>query len=557
MFHPLPANTVFEAQSRNRRDTILLFLLLVVLYIVFFNLIALALFGDFGRVLFGVAGRGVPGVTLAGWISAIAVAIAFFHFIVARSKSLEDLLKDLGAKAADPKDHYHQVFINLVAEAEAATGIRPIRAVLIPSYGCNAFSVADGKGNSAIGVTEGLLSRLDRAEMSAVIAHEASHLVNGDSRLMTTACALFGILGAIRQGLGQSASRSSRSGYRTRGSGGGRMVLAWFMATLGYFLTKMICMALSRTREYLADEHAVQICKDPLALAQALSKVAGKYRGGGGDVNEGYAPLFIMNPNLSNLDEGTNPFADLLSTHPPLQARLRKLMGFARMDLGTFQQQVEGKLKRDDAADASRPSQSPERAGDLFYANREGEWFGPSTPQQLLAAGLLTPQAWICPSGGQEVVRACDVPNILPILQILAPKVDNQHACPRCRMPLMGETYEGMDVLHCTFCKGYLLKVGYVERIMARREVKFDANEIEWTRKWRDAQRGTLRENCIYPEIRCPACKDPMSKVFHSLVSRVIIDRCTNGNCRAIWCDGGELETLQMLVEGDSAAVGF
>ena len=152
------------------------------------------------------------------------------------------------------------------------------------------------------------------------------------------------------------------------------MVLAWFVASVGYAFTKMVCMALSRRREFLADEHAVHRCKDPLALAQALSKVAGKYRGGGGDVNEGYAPLFIMNPAESRLDEGNGFLSDLFSTHPPLPERLTRLMDFARMNARMFQDRMEMK-KREEAA-SSAPT-SPAQTEPLYYANKEGEWFGP------------------------------------------------------------------------------------------------------------------------------------------------------------------------------------
>lgn len=332
-------------------------------------------------------------------------------------------------------------------------------------------------------------------------------------------------------------------------------MLAWLVATIGYFLTKMACMALSRTREFLADEHAVQICKDPIALAQALSKVAGKYRGGGGDVNEGYAPLFIMNPAESRLDEGKGLFSDLFSTHPPLQERLVRLMGYARMDVKMFQDQMGSKVRRElETASTPRKAASTES---LFYANKAGEWFGPSTPQQLLAAGLLDPQAWVCPAGSQEVKQVSDVPLLLPLLQGLGPTVHSKHPCPRCRMPLVEKTYEGLDVLYCTFCKGHLLKAGYIERIIARREESFDPDEITKARAWRDRQRGTLKENCGLPAIHCPFCDAEMSKMFHSLVTRVVLDRCTRDSCRAVWCDGGELETLQMLVESDSKAAGF
>lgn len=563
MFAPLPAKTVFEAQARNRRDTVLLFSLLAFLYVIFFNLIAFALFGDIGHVFLGIMGRGFGILSLMGWVSVAAVAVAVLHFLVARAKTLETILASFGAKPADPSDEYHRRFTNLVAEAEAATGIRPIRAVLIPSTGSNAFSVSDAVGHAAIGATEGLLTRLERNEMAAVVAHEASHLVNGDSRLLTTAGSLFGILGTVQSSLGSGGVPTNewefqRGSYRRRrsGGGGGRLVLAWLVAGVGYLLTKAVCMALSRRREFMADEHAVQICKDPLALAQALSKIAGKYRGGGGDVNEAYAPLFIMDPNISRLDEERNLISNLFSTHPPIRERLECLMGYARMNMGIFREKVERDARREEEA-MREPVVSSAKEEALFYANRDGEWFGPSTPQQLLAAGLLGPQAWICPVGSRDVVSASSVPEILPLIQGQTSAAVAKETCPRCRMPLLPRTYEGLSIQQCPFCKGHLLKAGYMERIIARREERFDPAEVRKAREWRDSQRGMLKDACGLPAVRCPRCSLPMSKMFQSLVTRVVVDRCTGPDCGAVWCDGGELETLQMLAESDSVAAGF
>jgi Zn-finger nucleic acid-binding protein len=166
----------------------------------------------------------------------------------------------------------------------------------------------------------------------------------------------------------------------------------------------------------------------------------------------------------------------------------------------------------------------------------------------------MTPSTWICPAGSQEVARAADTPELLPLFQRQVQGMVTQNACPRCKVPLMTTQYEGAEVGQCSFCKGYLLGAGMLERLITRDEVTFSAEEIKKAKVWRDSQRGPLRDRDHFPEIKCPACGSPMGKGIHSMLTQVVIDHCTNDKCGAIWCDGGELETIQMIIQ-DAHAV--
>lgn len=560
MIGSLPAETVFEAKRRTRRATVVLLLLLMAMYVVFFNIFALA--AGF-LMYFLVASRSVELMRRAEhvfgslWLivlaaTAVSVLAAVVHFLIARGKPLEKILGLVGGRPPDRRDEYHKRFVNIVHEAEAATGIHGIRPVVIPTTGLNAFSMQDGKRNSAIGVTEGLIARLDRSELTAAVAHEAAHLVNDDSKLTTTACSLVGVFDRICGALDRSIQANLR-GAGPRSERGAPVIQAilWVVAALGAFVTRLIYMAMSRKRELLADAHAVQMCKDPLSLAEALYKISGGYRGAG-DVPAGLSPLFVVSPRPSALDESEGVVANLFCTHPPLARRLSRLTAWANSDVGALRTSLAEKDRR-------RAPEEKRKEESKFFVHHEGLWRGPYMPMQMLAMGVLGPTTWICAHvtvtgfasahHGAEAMRAADSPVLLPLFEKRVQRSVSPWRCPRCKVPLIKERYEGAPVLHCGFCGGHLLRLGVLERVIARREKGFDASEIEKAKVWRKSRKGRARDLCGFPEISCPLCGGGTRKYFHSFLTKVVIDRCAGPACGAIWCDGGELERIQMLVE--------
>ncbi len=560
MLQPLPAETVYEAQERARRDTRLLLFVLIVLYIVFFNLLA------FPAMLFLSPGHLTHAPAhFRKWsaiASALAVLAAWLQYRSAKNVPLDIILNRLGARPADTKDDYHRRFMNVIEEAEAATGIRPIRAVVIPTVGSNAFSAEDGEGNTAIGVTEGVVSRLSRSQLTAVVAHETSHLADGDARLKTLACSMPGVFYTI-QGW---ASVNDCEKYRLHSARLGANARAdlfrlavWFISGTGYILTRCVYMAISRQREHMADAHAVQMCKDPLSMAEALYRISGRYRGGE-DIPEGYSALFIINPQFSALDDQQGIIANLFSTHPPSSDRINLMLSWAKADISAL------KKKQDQAGPAEKLTDRAELVGGLpaaeappmYYINRDAEWAGPYAPEQLFAFDFFTPNTWVCPVNSEHVTPASDQTPLLQIFQHGLPAIPPPAAsppdffCPRCRVQLTETSYEGAEVFTCPFCKGYLLGAAVIERIIVRHDKTFSPNEISGSQQWKKAVEHNASDACAFPEIRCPACHGVMWKVFHSFLIRVVIDRCSNPACRSIWCDTGEIEAIQILVEETS-----
>ena len=543
VFTALPKETVFEARAKAQRDTVLLVFLLLAIYIACFNLLALAAVIALGTPM-AWWGSALPKVWFFGTL--IGVLFGFAHYWSASHRSLDDLLATLGAQPADPQDERHARLIQLVREAETATGLHGTRVVVLPSPGMNAFSLADSEGSMAIGATEGLIGKLDRNELGAVIAHEASHLVHGDSRLLTTAGALSSVFDNLADMFKSAGSRPmGRWGGNGRSRSGGGIVLLWLVALFGKMMTSLLSMALSRNREYLADLQAVRMTKNPLALADALRKIAGKFRGGS-DPPPGFKSVFILNPESNYLDEAVGTAANLFSTHPPVALRIHRLLDFAKADALS--------LKPDPKPEAAAPASPVIGADPRYLAFLGGAWVGPYNFSQLLAAGTMKPDTWVCPEGGQAMVTAGKAPDLVPLFEKQVQGKVAAETCPHCNVHMVDRVYEGAPVLYCPYCQGYLLKEGVLDRIVARHEVTFDPNQIQQVVAWRKAQpEKTLLLAPAGVAINCPECHKRMSKAFHGMLTRVVIDRCPYDG--TVWLDGGELEAIQILVEQSSQGV--
>ncbi len=530
MFQPLPAETVFEAKTQTLRHTRLLFSLLVLIYVAFFNLSASIFCLIYTHQLF-------PKIFLQPFliVNALAFIFAVAHFSHARSKDLTSLITELHGQDADPNDDIHRRFLNIVQEAETASGFHPIRAVVLATTARNAFSIEDGKGRKAIGVTEGLLSALSRPELSAVVAHETAHLLHGDSRLMTTACSLFSVFGRIAASLNILGESGRSSGYRSRSDRSSALLflfLVWVVAVLGTFFTQLIYFAISRNREYYADSDGVHICQDPLALSDALQKIWCADRGHL-SIPEGFGALFIVNCVYSGLDESEGFASDLFCTHPPVKKRLQRLADWAMKDPAVLE--THRKIFENAQTEPS------------YALKKEGGWSEPQLVSQILAQGPVSPLAWVLDRDG--VWHASDIKTIQSGLREQMGKNAEPFDCPRCKIPLIEDEYESCQTLKCAHCVGRLLGKGHLERIVARRTETFDPKTIERTGEWRARQKGSVKELCFFPQIHCPRCQADMFKCIYTELTRVVLDYCQNQDCASVWCDAMELEHIQILIE--------
>ncbi len=239
----------------------------------------------------------------------------------------------LGGSLVDSssKDISMKRLVNVVEEMALASGT-PVPPVYIleNEAGINAFAAGFSTGDAVIGVTRGCLDNLNREQLQGVIAHEFSHIINGDMRLnIRLMSVLAGILSIATIGyiLLRTAAFSSHR-YRRRESRGGREALLFIMLGIalivvgyvGVFFAKVIKSAVSRQREYLADASAVQFTRNPQGLAGAL-KVIGGLTSGSKMVSEHAeeASHLFFASGVKSL------FSNIMSTHPNLTNRIKVL----------------------------------------------------------------------------------------------------------------------------------------------------------------------------------------------------------------------------------------
>jgi heat shock protein HtpX len=224
---------------------------------------------------------------------------------------------------------------NLLENLCISRGIPMPKLKLIDSDALNAYATGLNQRQYAVTVTTGLLNALDDSEIEAVLGHELTHIRNGDVQLMVVAVIIAGAIGFFAElffrsftnfgwgyGRGRSWSSSSSSDRDNRGSGGGAVVViivAVALIGVAWLLSQVVRMALSRSRELLADAGSVELTKNPDAMISALRKIE----------NRGELPgatSAVMELCVDNPREG---FADLFATHPSIDSRVQALVKFA------------------------------------------------------------------------------------------------------------------------------------------------------------------------------------------------------------------------------------
>lgn len=213
----------------------------------------------------------------------------------------------------------------LISEVAVSAGIPKPQVYLIPSRSPNAFATGRDPAHASVAVTEGILDILYREELKGVIAHEISHIKNRDILIATIAATLASAITMIGRML-QFAAMFGGSGRNSDRGGNIFSAIAMLLfAILLPIAAALIQLAISRSREYLADETGARIVRNPFGLANALRKLAkGITAMPMNNANPSTSHLFIVNPF-----SGKSLLA-LFSTHPPIEERIRRLesMGF-------------------------------------------------------------------------------------------------------------------------------------------------------------------------------------------------------------------------------------
>ena len=270
------------------------------------------------------------GVIAIGWgiswyygnpgILYIAVAFALVMNVWSYWFSDSLVIKMTGAKPMPDSGSYQDVH-NLVENLAITAGLPKPKLYLIDDPAPNAFATGRNKEHAAVAVTTGLLSMMERQELEGVLAHELSHVGNRDMLVSTVAVVLAGVIAILSD---MFLRMAMFGGDRDRNAGPLVAVIIIAAAVLAPIAATLIRLAISRKREYLADASGALLTRYPEGLASALRKI-GSYAAPMKKANHATAHLFLSNPFGARAKNGF--FNTLFMTHPPIEARVKALLG--------------------------------------------------------------------------------------------------------------------------------------------------------------------------------------------------------------------------------------
>ena len=289
---------MYQAISSNRVKSVVVLLLFVII------LVALGyVFGEW---------TGIRELTPIALVFALISVLTSYYY----SDSIV-----LGISRARParKEDYPELY-NDVEGLAIAAGLPMPRIYTIDDTAPNAFATGRDPQHAVIAVTTGLLQKLDRQELEGVIGHEMSHIKDYDIRFMTIVAVLVGTIALLSDWMRRMAWFGGGRSRRDSGGAGIIALLGLVLAIVAPIIALLMQMALSRTREYLADAQGAMLTRYPEGLARALEKLAA-------DTeplevaNKATAHLYIVNP----LTEHKGMVNNLFDTHPPITERVRRL----------------------------------------------------------------------------------------------------------------------------------------------------------------------------------------------------------------------------------------
>jgi len=318
----------FQHQQQARTSTrklVFLFGLAVISLIILTNLLVMFAFG----ILDSEVQRTTGSTLFVNWELIAGVSVAVLSVILFGSIYKISSLSSGGATVAEmlggrllshgSNNPDQNKVLNVVEEMAIASGTPVPPVYLLDESGINAFAAGFTPSDAVIGVTRGTIETLDREQLQGVIAHEFSHIHNGDMRLNIRLIGiLHGILviGIIGYFMMRSGARSRKNGAAFAGLGLGLMGIGY----AGTFFGNMIKAAVSRQREFLADASAVQFTRNPDGISGALINIGASQYGSD-----------IENPEVSEISHclfgaGTSSFySGLFATHPPLEERIKRV----------------------------------------------------------------------------------------------------------------------------------------------------------------------------------------------------------------------------------------
>jgi heat shock protein HtpX len=302
----------------NKRNSVVL--------VIGFILFICALGAVLGWALLGSPEAAIPSIALALGVSTIAALIGYYAgpgAVLAMSGAREI------AHDEDP------MLFNIVDELRLASGLPMPKLYIVDTDAMNAFATGRDPQHACVAVTRGLREKLKRDELQGVIAHELSHVQNFDIRFMTLMAVLVGVVVMVAD-IGMRAvfyGGGRRSRGNDRGGGAGQLIIivvAIVLAIIAPIFARLIQLAASRQREYLADISAARMTRYPEGLARALEALAADTHELSG-ASRATAHMFIVQPMMAN-GRRMGESGSLWSSHPPIEERIQRLRSLGNIE---------------------------------------------------------------------------------------------------------------------------------------------------------------------------------------------------------------------------------
>jgi len=254
---------------------------------------------------------------LVGGPQGLTVALIFSIIMNFGAYWFSDKLVLAIYRAKEVKEPDAPTLYKVVREVIQLTNIPMPKVYMIPSDASNAFATGATYKKAAVACTRGILNLMNEDELKGVIAHEVSHIKNKDTLIQTVAATIAGVISYIAF---MARWGAIFGGFGRDGDDGGGMIELLVLAIITPILAMIIQLAISRSREYIADASAAKILHNPHGLSSALEKLHADVKKHPLRLgNQSTAHLFISNPFKSS------GFLNMLSTHPPLEKRVNKL----------------------------------------------------------------------------------------------------------------------------------------------------------------------------------------------------------------------------------------
>ncbi len=255
------------------------------------------------------------GGGLLAFIAGVVIILLYAAFVYFTGDKLT--LKMAGAKEAD-KQQYSSLY-SIVDGLASATQVPMPKVYIVTDPNPNAFATGRSRKISAVAVTTGLLTTMNKRDLEGVLAHEMSHIADGDVQFMMIAivfAGVIGILAAVFRGM-------FLFGGNSRNNNGILLLIALAVGILAPIFALLIQLAISRRREYMADANGARITRDPQGLADALTKIKNYTASPGAQgvkaANEVNGSMYFANPFRGK------SLMNIFSTHPPIDERINRL----------------------------------------------------------------------------------------------------------------------------------------------------------------------------------------------------------------------------------------